>query len=89
MDLEELKKMAEELGVPVLAPIKRPPAQTEEEKAKEKKERDEAISQIRDYMEETIAVCGACYKKISRRDMSRKEPCGHTECPFGILTNKN
>lgn len=89
MELDKIKARAKELGVPVLVFVQPPPEPTAEEEAKRIEKRDKAIKQIMTFSEEIVTVCGTCGKEISRKALSLKEPCGHTDCPFGILTNKN
>lgn len=78
MNAETSKQKAARLNVPLIPrPIKLPQTEVDERHLQK-----DLFKQ--NFTNETVAVCESCGKEIKRYD--KKEPCGISDCPFGILT---
>jgi hypothetical protein len=73
---KSIQERAAELGVPVIQPIERlpnfPPSRQDH-------------SDFYKQVQAVEAICGGCGKELMKGQM--RQPCGHQNCPFGVLTN--
>lgn len=83
---ETPKQKAERLGVKLI-PKGLDMIDPKREKAEEEKRQREAVkAMILESLNKTVAVCERCGRELSYIDVEKREPCGDSGCPFGMLT---